>query len=401
MRILRMFALSLLAVGVWVALANPAVAQTVRTLYRFAGGMDGSNPYGGLIADAEGNLYGTTAYGGSSNCESGLGCGTVFKLDKTGKGKETVLYSFTGGTDGANPYAGLIRDADGNLYGTTAFGGSSNAGTVFRLDATGKETVLYSFSGVDGENPYASLIRDAAGNLYGTTFRGGESGLGTVFKLDGAGNETVLHSFNGADGQNPYADLTRDAEGNLYGTTNYGGDSNLGTVFKLDRAGNETVLHSFNLADGAEPTAPLIRDAEGNLYGTTGAGGESNWGTVFKLDKTGNETVLHSFSFADGGFPFGGRLIRDVAGNLYGTTSEGGAAYNGTVFRLDRAGNVTVLYSFTGGRDGGILAAGLIRERREAIFYSTTFGGGVPGGFGGYGNGTIFKIKVRITSRLK
>ena len=391
MRILRMLNLSLLAIGVCVALASPALAQTLRTLYRFTGGADGSNSYGGLIADAEGNLYGTTAWGGSSYCESGLGCGTVFKLDRAGK--ETVVYSFTGGTDGATPYAGLISDAEGNLYGTTAYGGSSNYGTVFRLDATGKQTVLHSFNGADGAGVYAGLIRDAERNLYGTTFSGGEFGMGTVFKLDAAGNETVLHSFKGADGENPYADLIRDAKGNLYGTTENGGASGYGTVFKLDAAGNETVLHSFKGADGEYPTAPLIRDAEGNLYGTTGAGGASNWGTVFKLDAAGNETVLHSFNFADGGDPFGGRLIRDARGNLYGTTAQGGVSYNGTVFKLDPTGDLTVLYSFTGRRDGGILCAGLIRDA-EGNFYSTTFGGGVPGGFGGYGKGTIFKIKI-------
>lgn len=390
MRLPRIFTLSLLAIGVWIVLANPVEAQTLTTLYRFAGGTDAANPYGGLIPDASRSLYGTTAYGGLSNL------GTVFKLERTGK--ETLLYSFSGGTDGASPFAGLIRDAEGNLYGTTAYGGLSNAGTVFRLDAAGKETVLHTFNGTDGENPYASLIRDTEGNLYGTTFRGGESGIGTVFRLDRAGTLTVLHSFRGVDGQTPYSDLIRDAEGNLYGTTQNGGAYGYGTVFKVDLAGNETVLHAFNGADGKEPTAPLIRDAAGNLYGTAGSGGTSNYGTVFKLDAAGNETVLHSFNFADGAYPSGGRLIRDAAGNLYGTTAIGGVAYNGTVFKLDATGNVTVLYSFTGRRDGGILCAGLIRDG-AGNFYSTTFGGGVPGGFGGYGNGTIFKIK--LTSPLK
>ena len=199
MCILRMLNLSLLAIGVCVALASPALAQTLRTLYRFTGGADGSNSYGGLIADAEGNLYGTTAWGGSSYCESGLGCGTVFKLDRAGK--ETVVYSFTGGTDGATPYAGLIRDAEGNLYGTTAYGGSSNYGTVFRLDATGKQTVLHSFNGADGAGVYAGLIRDAERNLYGTTFSGGPNGTGIVFSLTpllnfgGTRTEAVLYAF--------------------------------------------------------------------------------------------------------------------------------------------------------------------------------------------------------------
>jgi uncharacterized repeat protein (TIGR03803 family) len=252
----------------------------------------------------------------------------------------TVLYSFNGGTDGAQPHAGLVRDAAGNLYGTTIRGGGgSNLGTVFKLDTTGAETVLYSFTGFpDGAKPRAGLVLDAAGNLYGTTYHGGASDLGTVFRLDTTGAETVLHSFSGRDGQNPYAGLVRDAAGNFYGTTqNGGGDFAAGTVFKLDTTGKETVLHSFTGgSDGANPYAGLIRDAAGNFYATTFTGGAYGFGTVFKLDATGNETVLYSFTGgADGGHSRAG-LIRDAAGNLYGTTGLGGAFSLGTVFKLSR-----------------------------------------------------------------
>jgi uncharacterized repeat protein (TIGR03803 family) len=234
-----------------------------------------------LIGDSAGNLYGTTESGGAS------GAGVVFKLNKTG---ETVLYSFTGGADGWSPVAGLIRDSAGNLYGTTFGGGArfgeSGSGVVFKLDTTGTETVLYSFTGgADGGSPAAGLIRDSAGNLYGTTELGGVSGAGVVFKLDTTGTETVLHSFTGPGGENPYAGLIADSAGNLYGTTYGGGASGSGVVFKLDTTGTETVLYSFTGgADGGSPVAGLIRDSAGNLYGTTYEGGTSDAGVVFKLE---------------------------------------------------------------------------------------------------------------------
>lgn len=249
----------------------------------------------------------------------------------------TVLHSFTGSTaDGANPTAGLVRDPAGNLYGTTAFGGLTNCsvfgdvgcGTVFKLDPSGNETVLHMFTGADGAFPAGGLLMDAAGNLYGTTVNGGSAGFcrnfgcGTVFKLDPSGNFTVLHAFvESSDGGNPTAGLIIDAAGNLYGTAGFGGDFGPGAVFKLDASGNETTLHSFSGPDGREPSAPLIMDAGGNLYSTTFRGGAADLGNVFKLDPSGNLTVLHDFTgLADGGNPAAG-LIMDAAGNLYGTTN--------------------------------------------------------------------------------
>jgi uncharacterized repeat protein (TIGR03803 family) len=237
----------------------------------------------------------------------------------------TTLYSFTG-DDGAHPQSSLIADPAGNLYGTTAGGGVSGQGTVFQLDSSGTPTVLYSFTGgSDGGTPVAGLIADAAGNLYGTTNRGGATAFccGTVFQLTPAGDLNVLHSFTGSsDGGSPAAGLIADAAGNLYGTTTSGGAGFSGTVFQLDSTATFTVLHSFTVSEGFDLRAGLIADAAGNLYGTTLDGGAFGYGTVFQLAPDGTLTVLHSFIRNDGTHPFAG-LLSDAAGNLYGTTQLG------------------------------------------------------------------------------
>ena len=237
--------------------AQSEQAPAFQLLYSFTGGSDGGSPTSRLVQDAAGNLYGTTTRGGMGCGPVFKECGVVFKLDPSGN--ETVLFTFTGGADGGMPAGGLIQDASGNLYGTTSGGGDSGNGTVFRLDLSGNETVLYSFSGAnDGARPSGALIRDEAGNLYGTTLAGGDEipcggsapGCGTVFKLDSTGKETVLHSFTGGgDGAFPYADLVLDAAGNLLGTTAGGGSGSAGAgdgvVFKIDVTGNESVLYTF------------------------------------------------------------------------------------------------------------------------------------------------------------
>jgi uncharacterized repeat protein (TIGR03803 family) len=350
----------------------PPAAPTYSVLHYFAGPpTDGALPQAGLIRDVAGNLYGTTTLGGAtSTCDPPYGCGVVFKLSPSGT--ETVLHSFTGGADGAYPYyAGLVQDAAGNLYGTAREGGATSTcdppygcGVVFKLTPSGTETVLYSFTGgADGGYPFAALIRDSSGNLYGTTSAGGRVNrlclrgtCGVVFKLSATGTETILHSFTrGFDGAEPYAGLTQDAAGNLYGTTSDGGASGLGVVFELVRcssvaAGYEfKVLHTFTgVVDGAFPIGGLVRDASGGLYGTTSGGGESSacgtlsetCGVVFRLSPTGTETVLHNFAGVDGGKPWAG-LIQDAAGNLYGTTLVGGPGSSscgfgtcGVVFKL-------------------------------------------------------------------
>src|ERR1039457_2108774 len=332
-------------------------------LHSFGCPPKGANPYAGLIRESAGNLYGTAANGGAVNK------GVVFK--RASSGHQTVLYSFTGGADGGYPYAGVIRDSAGNLYGTTYYGGGANAGVVYKLDTTGHETVLYSFTaGADGGNPYAGVIRDSAGNLYGTTYYGGTANAGVVYKLDSTGQETVLYTFTAwPDGAYPQAGVIRDSAGNLYGTTYQGGTGGAGTVYEVDTTGHEVVLYSFPAeASGGFPHAGVIRDSAGNLYGTTYFRGRANAGVVYKLDTTGNETVLYSFTGgADGGAPYAG-VIRDPAGNLYGTTYYGGAA-------ADTAGHETVLYSFTGGADGGQPAAGVIRDSAGNLYGTTYYGG--------------------------
>jgi uncharacterized repeat protein (TIGR03803 family) len=324
---------------------SPSGTETILHSFNF-NGTDGNYPYSGLVLDKKGNLYGTTTNGGT------YALGTVFKLASSGT--ETILWSFGSGTDGHLPQNGLVLDSNGDLCGTTPSGGTYNEGTVFELKRSGKrETILHSFdfNGTDGYVPHASLVRDKEGNLYGTTIYGGaycgyEGGCGTVFEVTVSGTETILHSFdyNGTDGTNPYASLIMDKEGNLYGTTSYGGTYNWGTVFELTQSGTEwteKVLYSFGqvVGDGRYPYAGLIMDKKGNLYGTTVNGGTYNscatgCGTVFKLALSGAETVLHSFGASgDGQNPQGG-LVSDKEGNLYGTTSGGGAFSYGTVFKV-------------------------------------------------------------------
>ncbi|MGC9948411.1 MAG: choice-of-anchor tandem repeat GloVer-containing protein [Bryobacteraceae bacterium] len=337
-------------------------------LYAFPMGV-GYNSYAGVVRDAAGNLYGTTYQGGPANA------GAVYKLDAAGR--YTMLYGFTGGADGSNPMAGVVRDPAGNLYGTTQYGGATGAGVVYKLDPAGRETVLHSFTGSpDGAYPTAGVIRDSAGNLYGATPWGGASGGGVVYKVDPSGQETVLYSFNAvAGGFSPYSGVIEDPDGNLYGTTCCGG-SGEGVVYKLDPSGQETVLYNFvGGSQAGSPTPDLTRDGAGNLYGTTNYDGPGNGGVVFKLDTAGNFAILYSFTGgADGGFPEA-RVILDAAGNLYGTTTAGGVDGHGVVYKLDTAGQETVLHAFTGGADGGSPYAGLIFDPAGNLYGTTTAGG--------------------------
>src|SRR5712691_5197054 len=307
-----LLALSLLA-------ALPAPAQT--SLYIFKGDPDGAAPVAPLIRDSAGNLYGTTYVGGNNN-------GTVFEVNSAGH--ETILHTFKG-PDGSAPWAGLVRDAGGNLYGTTAYGGAFNFGTVFKITRAGKGRVLYSFTGPpDGGTPFAGLILDSEGNLHGTTLfggtgnctaSGGQKGCGTVFTLTATGAESVLYSFaGGADGAYPGTPLVRDSSGNLYGATEEGGEANCsdfssmgcGTVFVISPAGAETVLHSFAgyPTDGERPLGVIL--VGGNLYGTTEMGGTYSGGTVFEVTRLGSENLLYSFGgVANDGLNPAGGLVRD------------------------------------------------------------------------------------------
>jgi uncharacterized repeat protein (TIGR03803 family) len=388
---------------------NSATAEPSESvLYSFKGGSDGSSPMGALVADRAGNLYGTTAEGGSSNCSTG--CGTVFRLTppsaQGGPWTETVLYRFTAGSDGAAPESNLIFDAAGSLYGTTAGGGdASSDGTVFRLtppSAPGgawTETVLYRFAGHrDGKVPLAGLVFDQKGNLYGTTTFGGATSAGIVFQLTppategGPWTETVLHTFgHGNDGLDPEAGLIFDNRGALYGTTI------TGTVFKLTPPNwTESVLFNFTGGgnNGSWPCALISR--KGSLYGLSRLGGSlANTGTAFQLSPTGGgtwtETALYSFTGGDDGGEPCGALSADQEGNLYGTASGNGLNIPGTVFQLTPPATPrgswteTTLHKFGGGSDGVAPLAGVIFGKGGAL-YGTTSGGGSSG------KGTVFRV---------
>jgi len=381
-------------------------ASSEKVLYRFHGGADGRGPEAQLIKGNNGALYGTTYYGGGgTGCNDGdRGCGTVFEL--TLQRTETVLYAFNGGSDGAYPLSNLVMDGSGNLYGTTEEGGLGS-GTVFKLAPDGTETVLYAFQGApDGWAPEGNLVADSSGNLYGTTYYGGgtggnecgEGGCGTVFKVTPDGTETVLHAFQGGnDGYAPSGGVILDNQGNLYGTTLEGGGGTgcsgfgCGTVFEVAANGTETVHHVFEGGnDGIAPWDSPILDGRGNLYGTTVEGGAQNLGTVFKLAPDGTETVLHAFSNAsDGLYPLGG-LIADTAGNLFGTTSDGGDddchhGGCGTVFELTSGGKEKVLYVFQNSR-GRHPAARLLLGDHDKLY------GTAPDGGKG-NNGVVFAVK--------
>ena len=360
---------------------SPAHAQTFTMIYSFRGpGLsDGGALAAGVVLDPAGNLYGTTTVGGSKDC------GTVYKIDATGN--ESIIYDFPqcGGITGS-PDGRLIRDKAGNLYGTAYAGGGLGFGSVFAIDPAGAFTSLYAFQAIpDGRYPYAGVSRDGAGNLYGVTTRGGTFNLGTVFIIDNQGKETVLHDFTGGtDGAVPYGDVIRDSSGNLYGTASQGG-TGFGTLYKIDAAGQFTTLYAFaGGAAGARPFAGLVRDSAGNLYGTTSNYGDNaHQGTIFKLDTAGSETVLYNFDQGGGRNPVAG-LARDSSGNLYGTALSGGDFGWGTVFVLRSTGNFKVLHHFTG-RDGEN-PQGRVTLDGSGNLYGTTYFGG-PSGWG-----TVFKI---------
>jgi uncharacterized repeat protein (TIGR03803 family) len=399
-----------------------AQARKDSVVYSFTGGADGASPAAGFVADASGNLY-STAFGGGAS-----GHGDVFEL--SANGTRTVLYSFTGGADGGAPQSNLIRDKDGNLFGTTSAGGAKNIGTVFMLAPNGTEAVLHSFKGgYDGAYPEAGLIADGKGNLYGTTQAGGGAaycggGCGTVFRISRSGKEEVIYAFAGSpDGAYPAAGLVADRAGNLYGTTLGGGlQSNYcgigcGIAFELSPSGgstwSETVIHAFvgGGSDGINPAAGLTADGAGNFYGTTTLGGNlkdciaaAGCGSVFELSPAQNgawsEVVVYAFKGgSDGSTPYAG-LIRDGGGNFYGTTFEGGLSncpYSsgcGTVFRISARGHENVLHAFAGATgDGANSQSALYADGKGTLIGTTDAGGATQGCFENQGCGTAFTLK--------
>lgn len=397
-----------LMIAMTLILATSAWAATESVLYSFNSfSGDGYYPYSALVADAKGNLYGTTESGGA-------GYGTVFELKLSGGTyKEVQLHIFTAGAmDGAYPeYSALVFDKAGNLYGTTYQGGTNNYGTVFELSSSGgkwTEKLIHSFAGYpkDGAYPQAGLSFDAAGHLFGTTEYGGAHNEGTAFEMtesNGKWTYKVIHGFAGGNGgYYPVGGITPGAAGYYYGTTYYGGTTyNAGTVYRLFQARGVWVAQTVFLFPGSSggtyPESTLSMDAKGNLYGTTEYGGASNLGTVFemKLGKSNKYThsVLYSFKGGntDGEYPwYGAGVVIDAKGNLYGTTRYGGSQYNeGTVFELKLTSGKykeIVLHAFadTTSNDGYDPLAGVILFNGK--LYGTTYAGGA------HGAGTVFKV---------
>jgi uncharacterized repeat protein (TIGR03803 family) len=416
------------SLAVVLGIVGSASAATYKVLYAFGtngGYSDGYLPEGGLIRDNAGNLYGTTVAGGAKNQ------GIVFELSlSNGSWREKILYSFTGGADGGEPAAALVLDSQGNLYGTTQLGGISqpncsngSCGVVFELSPSSsgwKETVLYNFTGgADGATPTAPLLLDSAGNIYGTTWGGGTFvgcyyGCGVAFELEKASgwSEKVLHTFTDfpTDGAYPAGGLTLYGSNSLLGTTVAGGTLPCcgkadGTLFELtrDSIGNwsETILYNFcaqaNCADGNGPSgAPIVRN--GRIFGAVSAGGTAaGYGTVYELTKTSSGLVLSQFSFggAGGDYPIGPVLLRN--GRIFGVTSQGGIANgacqaypngNGVVYELaQQNGKIaeTVLYSFGGASDGCGPSGSLVSDAAGNL-YGTTFEGGT------FNEGVVFEV---------
>jgi uncharacterized repeat protein (TIGR03803 family) len=340
---------------------------TVTTLHHFRGGSEGNSPYAGVIEAADGNLYGTTVWGGAFDS------GTIFKLDTSGT--LTTLHSFA---RFAITYGGLTQAADGSFYGTNYHDFTGPNRTVFKLDTAGTFTIVHRFGPGEGAYPFAGLTQGPGGSLYGTTQGGGAFGKGTVFKFDPAGTLTTVHSFHGADidGEDPWADLTLGHDGSLYGTTR------TGTVFKIDAAGTCTTLHTLSGDEGQHPLAHVIQGSDGNLYGTT-LSGPMGWSTIFKIDAAGTFTTLFRFSPEFGGGLYGG-IMQAADGSLYGTTAYG-PANGGTLYKFDFV-SLTTLHSFIDTSIDGSHPYGGLIQGVDGSMYGTTRHGGV------FLNGTIFRI---------
>jgi uncharacterized repeat protein (TIGR03803 family) len=388
----RSLVLFMLAAVLTAALAVPSSAQTYSLLYSFDGLHGKNGPWAPVILNSQGDLLGTATSGGQ------YGYGVFFKL-KAG-GQYTVLHNFAQ-TDGALPIGKVAQDSAGNFFGVTEQGGASDAGSIYKMDKTGTVTTLFSFHNFVGIEPVGGLVIDSAGNLYGTTLAGGGTSCtcGVVFELRNDNTYVVLHRFEGGtDGAYPEAELMRDSLGNLYGTTAIGGDGacsgGCGVVFRITPDGEEKILHRFAGPpdDGQNPNGGLVRDKEGNFYGTTSFGGaEFDLGTIFKIDAAGNYTMLYGFSLFDDGVQPNASLTLDAAGNLYGTTASGGGhteacAGCGTVFKLDTAGTLTTLHDFTGAPDDGYQPEDQITLGSDGSVYGTTYHGGSVNA------GTIFRI---------
>jgi uncharacterized repeat protein (TIGR03803 family) len=355
-----------------------AQAQSLQVLYSFPASSNNGVPEAGVIRDSAGNLYGDT-FGGYACALPTFGLGSIFEIDSSGR--ETDLHNFSG-PDGACPLGELLRDREGNLFGTTFAGGVDNYGTVFKVDRGGVETVLHSFpspgQSSDGCTPEAGLVQDKAGNLYGTTTMCGAFEMGTVFKIDQTGTESILHSFKGDDGSSPMG-LIIDANGNLYGIAST-------VLYKISARGRFTVLHKF--ADCHSTFGSPLLDKDGNLYGTALCRA-SAFGIVWKRRKDRTVTVLHKFTGPEGAYPSDHGLILDEQHNLYGVAMGGGVSNDGTVYKLSADGTITLLHTFTeasAAKEGAYPSGRLTMDRKGNLYGTTMFGG--EGGIG-----TVWKLK--------
>lgn len=398
-----------LALGLTLVSSPAARAQTYMVIHDFTGA-DGASPQAGVTVDRGGNLYCTTSAGGPYNR------GGVCKLSHQGSGwMFKSLYNFPGPPDASVPLDRIVIGPDGSLYGATEFGGRNcgggvGCGTVYKLQpplgpcktslCPWTETVLYRFSGGgDGANPgYGDLVFDAAGNIYGTTFFGGVNAQGVVYKLTRSGSgwtESPICVFGGTDGASPFSGVVFDSAGNLYGTTNSGGANGYGTVYKLSPSGSgwtESTLYSFDLTNsGGSPYGGVILDSAGNLYGGTSSGGTGSGGTIFQLSPSGGGwTFALLYSLTGTAYQPGlySNLVRDAAGNLYGTAAKDGANGFGAVFKLtpEQGGwTYTSLHAFTGGSDGAYPIGGVAFDANGNLFGTAKSGGA-------HGDGVVWEI---------
>jgi uncharacterized repeat protein (TIGR03803 family) len=409
---IRKSGISLMLAALWLcASGSQSAAQTytitdlgttLTTLHSFDG-TDGRESNAGLVQGANGNLYGTTYYGGTKHS------GEVFEI--TLGGTLTTLYSLcskSGCTDGEYTYATPVQGTDGNFYGTTYLGGSKELGTVFKITPSGTQTTLHTFDGTDGSQPLAGLVQGTDGNFYGTTYYGGSKGDGEIFKITPSGTLNILHSFCSRtgcrDGRNPFAGLVQAVDGNLYGTTLGGGAKGFGTVFKITPNGTLTTLHSFcaqsGCPDGEFPQTGLIQATNGNLYGTTISGGASGDGTIFEITTSGTLTTLYNVC-SQSGCPDGNylyaALLQATDGNLYGIMDVGGANGAGTIFKITLSGTLTTIYSFCSQpacTDGQYPAGGLV-QATDGNLYGTTADGGANA-CSGLTCGTVFSLSVGL-----
>ena len=379
----RLFCLSVLLARLGLMLADRAPAQSLTVLHQFGGvpANDGSQPiWMHLIQATDGNFYGTTEYGGTSNV------GSVFKI--TSAGSLTVLYSFKGGAvnDGEFPEAGLVQGSDGNFYGTTYEGGTNYYGTVFKMTPAGVLTNLHIFQGHathDGRWPFSPLIQGTNGLFYGTTSAGGTPGYGTVFQMDSAGNLTVIHSFtNGPDGSTPYAGVFQGSDGYFYGTTQSGGSNGVGIAYKVSSGGAFTPLHQFGATstDGQNPIGGIVQGYTGDYFGTTYGGGSNGYGTVFRITSTGVLTNLYHFGGPanDGLNPKAG-LLQGSDSYLYGITFLGGTNGAGALFKIGPTGGLIYVHAFGAFIGDGVYPENALVEGYDGNYYGTTYQGGTNG----------------------